>query len=289
MKLFYKFLKIALTIFLIWVSFLLLSRPARVNLEKRVFYGVSHKRIVLSEPRRLVANVLEIDRFAPGLRVFITPAEMSGKFKALTTSEFLEKYHLKIALNGGYFKPQWAHHPLDYFPHSGDEVQTSSFGVSNGQSYSEFKTGFHALCIYDDLRMEIMNSLCPATALNAISGAEYLVKNGEVRDKGLDEKHPRSAIGFSEKLDKIWLVTIDGRQHFYSEGVYISELAEFMKSLGAEEALALDGGGSTTLVISNADGSPEVLNSPIQTGIYGRERPVANHIGFYLDSERISE
>jgi hypothetical protein len=43
--------------------------------------------------------------------------------------------------------------------------------------------------------------------------------------------------------------------------------------------MSLDGGGSSTLVIEGEDGLPEILNSPIDSYIPGRERPVANHLG----------
>jgi hypothetical protein len=50
---------------------------------------------------------------------------------------------------------------------------------------------------------------------------------------------------------------------------------------GAMNAMNLDGGGSSTLVLRNALGIVEVVNSPIQTGIPGRERPVRNHLGVF--------
>ncbi|MBD2020680.1 phosphodiester glycosidase family protein, partial [Leptolyngbya sp. FACHB-36] len=50
--------------------------------------------------------------------------------------------------------------------------------------------------------------------------------------------------------------------------------------LGADKAVNLDGGGSTTIVVSSPTG-PYALNAPIHTKIPLRERPVANHLGFY--------
>jgi len=43
----------------------------------------------------------------------------------------------------------------------------------------------------------------------------------------------------------------------------------------------MDGGGSSTLVMRNPLGIVRVINSPIQTGIPGRERPVGNHLGIF--------
>ncbi|MDQ3647577.1 MAG: phosphodiester glycosidase family protein, partial [Actinomycetota bacterium] len=45
----------------------------------------------------------------------------------------------------------------------------------------------------------------------------------------------------------VLLVTIDGRRPSYSRGATLLESARVLRSLGAREGLALDGGGSTTM------------------------------------------
>jgi hypothetical protein len=120
----------------------------------------------------------------------------------------------------------------------------------------------------------------------AIGGGPRLVRDGEVsieyEQEGLgrrfvDERHPRTAIGYTESQEVIFLVTVDGRQPGYSEGMTLPELAEFMccrlaeyanSGANAYQALNLDGGGSTTMVVRQ-----QVVNRPSdETG----ERPVAN-------------
>lgn len=76
------------------------------------------------------------------------------------------------------------------------------------------------------------------------------------------------------------MVAVDGRQFGYSEGITLSELAAELGARGAYQALNLDGGGSTTLVIEDR-GRPKVLNSPIQARIPTNLRPVVNHLGIY--------
>ena len=60
------------------------------------------------------------------------------------------------------------------------------------------------------------------------------------------------------------------------------ELADVFAGLegGVHEAIALDGGGSSTLVVNPGYG-PQVLNTPMHVKWPHRERPVANHLGFY--------
>ena len=59
-------------------------------------------------------------------------------------------------------------------------------------------------------------------------------------------RHPRAALGISG--DELIAVACDGRRSGVDAGLSMSELAEVMVELGAESAINLDGGGSTTLV-----------------------------------------
>ena len=66
------------------------------------------------------------------------------------------------------------------------------------------------------------------------------------------------------------LVTADGRAPGYSVGLSFPEEAAVMNSLGARDALNLDGGGSTTMV---ADGT--LLTRPSDSA---GERPIGDAI-----------
>jgi len=79
------------------------------------------------------------------------------------------------------------------------------------------------------------------------------------------------------------MIVVDGRQPFYSEGLTIQEMAELMIYYGGDNAINLDGGGSSTLVIQDPKtGAYKVMNSPIDNYIPGRERPVGNHFGIRI-------
>jgi hypothetical protein len=67
---------------------------------------------------------------------------------------------------------------------------------------------------------------------------------------------------------KLLLVTVDGRRPGWSVGMTLTEAARLMRSLGATDALNLDGGGSSTMIVRG-----EVVNRPSdRVG----ERPVSN-------------
>lgn len=69
-------------------------------------------------------------------------------------------------------------------------------------------------------------------------------------------RHPRTAVGRRED-GRLVLLTVDGRQPQKSMGMTIEELANLMHEFGCREAMNLDGGGSTTMVINN-----KVVNNP---------------------------
>ena len=92
--------------------------------------------------------------------------------------------------------------------------------------------------------------------------------------------HPRTAVATNSSGSKLWLIVVDGRQPQYSEGVTFWELAEIAREAGADTALNLDGGGSSTMVMRSGNG-PKILNAPFHTNIPMRERPVGNHLGIF--------
>jgi len=101
-----------------------------------------------------------------------------------------------------------------------------------------------------------------------ISGGPYLVKNSQVYVDVSEQKlgsiggrNPRSAVGYTADGNLI-IVAVDGREEA-SVGLTLTELANFMKSIGCVNAMNLDGGGSTVLYVNG-----KVVNHPkVQGGI----------------------
>ena len=60
------------------------------------------------------------------------------------------------------------------------------------------------------------------------------------------ERHPRCALGINE--DELFAVCCDGRRTGVDAGLGLAELARLLVTLGASDAINLDGGGSATLV-----------------------------------------
>lgn len=76
-------------------------------------------------------------------------------------------------------------------------------------------------------------------------------------------RHPRTAAGIASDGTRLLLVTVDGRQKPRSDGMTLRELANLMLALGARDAINLDGGGSTTMVVkSRTTDKLTVVNTP---------------------------
>ena len=95
----------------------------------------------------------------------------------------------------------------------------------------------------------------------AVSGSKVLVAGGQVVATADTELHPRTAVGIDTDTGRVLLVVVDGRSES-SSGYTLRQLADLMVQLGAEEALNLDGGGSSTMAAKRPSGGVEVVNSP---------------------------
>lgn len=259
------------------------DRPLPMPDGETLHSGIVYTKMVRISPRPMVIHVLTIDVRTKKLRFLVTPPDDPGSpypLKARTTSQFLEDFGVQIAVNGDGFSPWWSHSPADYYPHVGDPVAPRGEAASRGKVYWRSDEAVPTLYISSRNRLSFD---APARPYNAISG-EYLLVTGGMPVDELDntETHPRTAVGYSKNGRFLYLVVVDGRQPLYSEGMTLAELAELMIEVGAQFAMNLDGGGSSTMVVRGPDGELRVLNSPIDNYIPGRERPVANHLGIYF-------
>ncbi len=259
------------------------GRPPQLPAREKLFRGITYSRMVRLAPRPLMIHVITVDTRGTGVRVLVTPPDdRDGEYplRARTTSQFLQEFGMSVAINGDGFSPWWSRSVADYYPHDGDPVAPRGTTASRGKLYWTSQAAVPTLYVSSRTTFSFD---APAKPFNAISG-ETLLASGGNRLPDLDDAvtQPRSAIGYSRNGRYLYLVVVDGRQPFYSEGMTVKELADLMLSLGAEYAMNLDGGGSSTLVVRDAKGNVRVLNSPIDNYIPGRERPVANHLGIYF-------
>jgi hypothetical protein len=93
----------------------------------------------------------------------------------------------------------------------------------------------------------------------AVGGGPVLLQDGKIRvtnneelkftGKAIDDRHPRTAMGYTND-GKLIVLVIQGRFPGIAEGATLTQEAEIFRDLGCAEALNLDGGGSSCMLIN---------------------------------------
>jgi exopolysaccharide biosynthesis protein len=109
----------------------------------------------------------------------------------------------------------------------------------------------------------------------AVGGGPVLVQNGKVQisnneeikfpGKAIDDKHPRTAMGYTAD-GKLILLVVEGRNPGIAEGASLTQLAMMLQQVGCYEALNVDGGGSSCLLVNG--------KTTIYPSDKGQQRPV---------------
>ncbi len=96
----------------------------------------------------------------------------------------------------------------------------------------------------------------------AVGGGPVLLQNGQIKitnneelkfaGKAIDDKHPRTAMGYT-KDNKLIILVIEGRNNGIAEGASLTQEAQIFKDLGCWEALNLDGGGSSCMLVNGKE------------------------------------
>jgi hypothetical protein len=231
-----------------------------------------------TSPRPNRMHVVDIDLSAPGIRFRLTP--QAGRLDTIkqTTLDFLKEQQAQMAINAHFFEP-WP-------PPAGDDGAVSLMGVavSDGHVYSPFKSNpskpyaiapnAAGLNIDPDNHASIVHRhpadptgcsvIGPVKLWTTVSGSAQIISNGVVTVPDtayFNALKPRTAIGIAPSNHLI-LFIVDGRQRGVSEGLKVGEAANLLrKDYGVTDALQLDDGGSTTLVMDTP--TPHAVNVPV--------------------------
>jgi hypothetical protein len=266
-----------------WFWFTHRSQPEPVR--EQWFAGVRYERLVLQQPRPVVAHVVRIDLLEPGIGFVVTAPQpsASGDVFAEKTRGFAARHGVQLAINANYFYPFYNNHPLDYVPHVGDPVRVVGVAASEGRTYGNPSEGTVTLYLSRDRRVTFER---PAGEVwHAISGLGYVLREGApvaFREDGFSQvPYARMLAAVDAAGHELLLLIVDGKQPAYSEGLTLAEAAELLLKQGAHTGIQLDGGGSATLVRRDAQGHLQHVNTPTNFRIAGWERVVATHLGIF--------
>ncbi len=216
----------------------------------------------------------------------------------MPVSQMAERDGASIAVNGNLFTakdtPLILGRPVPYF--LGNPALLHGWAMSDGALYSSHPKdrNWPSLVVNDrgEVRIGEFREL-PADAREVVSGIFQIVTDGHstaVEDSDTStfaKPAPRTAVGIDRSGKMLILFVADGRRPDYSVGITHHRMAQEMIARGAWNALALDGGGSTTLVMRDGQGKVELINRPSDGHDFAVplsvERSVANALGVIID------
>jgi Phosphodiester glycosidase len=219
------------------------------------FVGVKLHTITQTTPRLNVVNVVEIDMTADGISVLNTPGNGAapGETNVETTSAYVNRVQAQVGIN------------TTFFNLGGTPTDNIGLLTSNGELISSNDASKPAVLNVSQANVATVSNAGPAGTYtasgpaaiwNAVAGSDRIIRDG-VNVSPADSNvagaflnlNPRTAAGVSQDKTKLFLLTVDGRQAGYSQGMYLREVADVFLSFGVWNALNLDGGGSTTMAI----------------------------------------
>ena len=285
------------------LSLLSISTASAGILTATPFVGVTHHQFVkafnepagsptFSWPRELVVNVLEINVTAPGIGFRMQPSNgaLPGEVTRMTTRSFVNSASAQIGINGDFFDLA----PPYPFP----ETDVTHAAASQGDIYSANAGGDPLFNVSATGEPRILRGRSAGTTTtvenvtlyNAVGGNQRILTAGAVtapNDTYTNTLNPHTAVAVSQDRTRVFLMTVDGRQNDFSEGMFTTEMANLFLTLGAWDAINVDGGGSTTMVMddtSDAMQNARVINSPSDNAtpqVPGTERLVGNSLAVF--------
>ncbi len=198
--------------------------------------------------------------------------------KLITTSEFGESTNSLAALNGTFFDISNGG-SVDFIKSDGKVINENRLGKNGGRSGHQTSA-----LVFNKGKLSIAKFNGDPLWEKTLVGEDIMVTGPLLIMNQLDEKldsnafnktrHPRTAVAVTKK-NRVLLITVDGR-NANSAGMSLFELAKLMRWLNSDDAINLDGGGSTTLWVKG-DGNG-VVNYPSDNKKWDHEgqRKVAN-------------
>lgn len=196
------------------------------------------------------------------------------------TSEFAGHYGAAAAVNCGFFRMRSPYGSVMYYRQDREE-RYPNLPERKVHGRSTRQTGS---VVITDGKLYIVKTDSPMDAERYIDGEDVVTSGplmmveGRMEDVSVESfntaRHPRTAIG--KKPDgTVVFVVVDGRSKGNAEGMTIFELQKVMGWLGCQDALNLDGGGSSALVVNGT-----VVNCPCDNKKFDNagERKVHNAI-----------
>lgn len=228
--------------------------------------GVDFMEQTLPGPNHV--TVLRVNLCSAGVRMRATAFDERGQ----KTSAWASKVGVVAAINGGFFVPGQPTNLDGGIAAGGGLIWP---GVSDPKNRGFVAFGANRLQISGS--GEELGAPEPWIE-ESVTGDATLVSDSHANygfGSLCPDPYPITAVGVSADRSTLWMVTVDGKKPATSKGFTCAQMSDYLVGLGADLALKLDGGGSTTMWVKDRG----VVNRPSDDG---GERTVINHLGILV-------
>jgi Phosphodiester glycosidase len=269
---------------LLWSLALTCSCRGDVSATNHPYSGVAWYSITRAEPptRMFVA---EIDLTNPRIQIRVSPGgpDPDGDGPWQTTlmppTRIAARERMDLVVNGDFFRARGIKDTEGTNSTYRAEAWSTVVGpaATDGRIWSSSSSSRPCLIVRQDGKVLINMLSLPAPGdWEVVSGNTMLVTNGVAVPHENKVRHPRTVVGLDAKREKLVILVVDGRRSKVAVGMNYDELAAELIRLGCNDALNLDGGGSSVMAVRDpASGTFNILNQPTD----GHERAVANALG----------
>lgn len=284
---------------------------AAASTTEHPFPGVTSITLQEASPRNFTAHAVIIDLTTPGLRFLLTPPGGSRETVRQTTLEFAQQEKAQVAINAHFFLP---------FPSAETASNLIGLAASEGRVYSDFETPEQNYALVANApainidRSNHASVVRPESSKDVlwttVSGSAQIITGGkDTVPRYRDAEHPdgqltpggpgktpfsnldswyerpnaRTAIGIADSGKKLVLFVVDRAAG--SQGLTVPEVARLLISeFQVTEALNLDGGGSSTLVMEDPATHQRALTNASSDNPKGRS--VASNLAVFVPVAR---
>lgn len=274
----------------VWILFAVAGWSAVLpgaQIVEKPFVGITHIRRTEISPRIVNMHIVKIDLTARGIGFILTSPGGTRETVRQTTLDFRNQQRAQVVINSHFFLP-FPSSDSDVWliglaaskgnVYSSFEAPVQSYAIVANAPAINIDSRNHATIVHNDTRFADGKHVRENVALwNALSGSAQIITNG-VRtiptyagarnpgglltpggdapysnsDSWYDRVRARTAIGLSKDNKTLFLFTVDETTGGKSGGMKVGEVADLLiRDYGVYNALNLDGGGSTTLVMED--------------------------------------
>ena len=254
------------------------------ELVRRPFLGVTHITRSETSPRDVRMHIVTIDLTAPGIRIKVTPPGGPRETIRQTTLQFLQEERAQVAVNAHFFLPFPSANPFasliglaasDGVVYSAFELPEQSFAIVANAPAINIDARNRAGIVHlrpGGAGTDVLERVRP---WSTVAGSAQIITNGvKTIPTYQDAQHPqalltpggptdysngrswydvpnaRTVIGLANRQRTLILFTVDRAAG--SLGMSLGEVADLLiRDYRVDQALNLDGGGSTTLAMED--------------------------------------